>query len=310
MRAWRPMFACPECGVAARLEPSGDVVCDRCCLRFECRDGVFRFLTPERLAAGEPWVRQYRAVRAREGYHGRTAEYYRMLPCVPADDPHAAQWRIRGESFQQLQRCVLPPCGSAAIRILDLGAGNGWLSHRLSSLGHHVVALDRLDDAEDGLGACGHYPTPFLCVQADFDVLPFVANQFDVVIFNGSLHYAPDVPATLARARRMLARDGALAVMDSPMFQHDQDGLAMVADKLRRFKVNYGLTDVVHPNVGFLTPSSLARAAAPLGLGGRFVRSRGPLRWRVGRELARMRLRRAPAAFGVWIARAAPGEAR
>jgi SAM-dependent methyltransferase len=271
---------------------------------------VFRFLTPDRLAASEPLVRQYRAVRAREGYLGRTAEYYRMLPCVPPDDPHAAEWRIRAESFQQLQRFALPPGGSAAIRVLDLGAGNGWLSHRLSSLGHHVVALDRLDDGEDGLGACCHYPTPFLRVQADFDALPFVPNQFDLVVFNGSLHYAPDVPATLARARRMIARHGALAVMDSPMFRRDEDGLAMVADKLRRFKTDYGLTEIVHPSVGFLTPSSLSGAVAPLGLGGRFVRSRGPLRWRVGRELARVRLRRAPAAFGVWIARAAPGEAR
>ena len=200
MRSWRPVFACPECTVAAGLDLSGDVVCDHCRRRFDYRDGVFRFLTPDRLAAAEPLVRQYRAVRAREGYLGRTAEYYRMLPCVPPDDPHAAEWRIRAESFQQLQRFVLPPGGSAAVRVLDLGAGNGWLSHRLSSLGHHVVALDRLDDGEDGLGACRHYPTPFLRVQADFDALPFVPNQFDLVVFIGSLHYAPDVPATLARA--------------------------------------------------------------------------------------------------------------
>ena len=82
----------------------------------------------------------------------------------------------------------------------------------------------------------------------------------------------------------MLAPGGALAVMDSPMFCREAEGHAMVADKLRRFKTDYGLTDVVHPNVGFLTFAALAETAASLGLHGRFFRSRGPLMWRARRR--------------------------
>ena len=324
MSVWLPQFACPECAAAAVTEGAGDLRCGGCGRRFAYQGGMFRFLTADRLAAAEPLLRQYRAVRAREGYRALTAECYRMLPCVRSDSPHASEWRIRAESFQQLQRRVLlgarekhaerapsarfpgtlPAGGSGPLRVLDLGAGNGWLSHRMARLGHHAVATDRLDDEDDGLGACRHYPTPFARVHADFDALPFTPAQFDLVVFNGSLHYAPDVAATLARAHRMLAPGGTLAVMDSPMYHHDADGHAMVAEKLRRFRTEYGLTHVVHPSVGFLTPASLAHVVAPFGLHGRFFRSRGPLRWRVGRELARIRMRRAPAAFGVWLARA------
>jgi hypothetical protein len=101
----------------------------------------------------------------------------------------------------------------------------------------------------------------------------------------------------------MLAPGGALVVMDSPMFQADADGRAMVADKVRRFTTEYGLSDIVQPGPGYLTFDALASIARTLDLRPRFVPSHGPLRWRVHRGLSRFRLRRAPAAFGLWVAR-------
>jgi SAM-dependent methyltransferase len=300
---WLPRFACPECAAEVDADWSSGVISFGCGHRFEQRQGLYRFLTESRLTAAEPVIRQYRVVRGREGYRDSRPEYYQRLPSVPPDDPHAPEWRLRRESYERLHRRLLPAVGSERIRVLDVGAGNGWLSHRLASFGHQVVAVDRLDDEQDGLGAWRHYATRFVSVQADFDALPFVPGQFDLVVFNGSLHYSLNVAASLARAHRMLVPGGALAVMDSPMFCREAEGHAMVADKLRRFKTDYGLTDIVHPNVGFLTFAALAETAASLGLRGRFFRSRGPLIWRARRELTWIRMRRAPAAFGVWFAR-------
>jgi SAM-dependent methyltransferase len=189
------------------------------------------------------------------------------------------------------------------MRVLDLGAGNGWLSHRLAELGHDVVAVDASDDEADGLGAARHYAIEFSTVQADFAALPFAAAQFDLVAFNGSLHYAADTRETAAHARRMLAPGGALVVMDSPMFHADADGRAMVAGLTRRFTADYGLTDIVQPGPGYLTFASLAAIARDLHLEPRFIPSHGPLRWRVCRAFSRFRLGRAPAAFGLWVAR-------
>ncbi len=148
-----------------------------------------------------------------------------------------------------------------------------------------------------------HYDVPFTAVQADFDALPFVPKQFDLVVFNGSLHYAPDAAATLARARRMLASGGALVVMDSPMFRRDRDGAAMVDDRDRRFRRELAISGVVRPGVGYLTFARLGEIAESLDLHPQFVPTRGPLPWRLRRHLARVRLRRAPAAFGLWMAR-------
>src|SRR5262249_9696366 len=229
------------------------------------------------------------------------AEYYRRLPTVPATDPHAGDWQIRRETYHHLLGHVLAE-GPQPLHVLDLGAGSGWLSHRLSALGHCPVAVDALDDEVDGLGVAPLYETAFATVQADFDALPFAPGQFALVGFNGSLHYAPDMAATLERAHRMLAPGGALVVMDSPMFCADCDGSRMVADKLQRF-AGSGISNALQQGIGYLTFATLAAIAERLELQPRFVPSRGPLAWRLRRHFARVRMRRSPAAFGLWVAR-------
>jgi SAM-dependent methyltransferase len=306
---WLPRFECPDCRDAVSpvspVDNDGDggYWCGRCGQGFACRDGTYRFLTPRRAEASAAFLRQYRLVREREGRRSLGAERRRALPNVERGDPHAAEWRLRRESYDHLLRHGLPAGPRRSVRVLDLGAGCGWLSHRLTTLGHDVVAVDQLDDEADGLSACRDYPVPFAAVQADFDRLPLAPSQFDLAVFEGSLHYSPDPQATLAEAKRMLAPGGALAVIDSPMFLDEEDGERMVADLLRHLKAEHGLSSVVRPGVGFLTFAALERAATRLDVRARFVPSRGPLSWRLRRCGARLRLDRAPAAFGVWVAK-------
>jgi SAM-dependent methyltransferase len=299
---WLPHFVCPECEAPLEGGTREEQPCPRCARTFARHDGVWRFLDPQRRERLEPFVRQYRAVREQEGRRSVTSDYCRMLPAVPADDPNAGEWRVRQETYRHLLRGVLA-AGKQPSAILDLGAGSGWLAHRLSTLGHHVVAVDVIEDDLDGLGAVRHYPTPIVAIHADFDALPLAPGQFDLVIFNGSLHYAADAGSTLARARQMLAPGGTLVVMDSPMFRAARDGAAMIADAVRRFTAQYGLREIVRQGAGFLTFASLAATARALDMHAEFIPSRGPLAWRLRRQLARLRLRREPASFGMWVAR-------
>jgi SAM-dependent methyltransferase len=297
---WTPRFACPECRGGADEDEKGWRACRACNRCYETRDGIWRFLTATRQSSLAAFAGQYRLVREREGYRLASPDFYRRLPSVAADDPHAAEWRIRRESFAHLEHQVLE--GRAALRILDLGAGSGWLSNRLASRGHHPVAVDMLDDESDGLGAARCYPTEFVAVQADFEALPFAPGQFDVAIFNGSLHYARNVAAALEHARSMLGAHGRLVVMDSPLFRHDRDGCAMLDDKHRRFRSEYMLQAIEQPGAGYLTFRALGAIAERWNARARFVPTRGPIGWRVRRHLSRIRLGRAPAAFGVWVA--------
>jgi SAM-dependent methyltransferase len=294
---WTPRFACPEC--RAELQARR---CVRCGREYQPVDDIWRFLTPERRAAFEPFVQQYRIVRAQDGHRPTSADYYRALPSVADADPRAREWQIRRETYANLLRHVFA-AAPQSIRVLDVGAGSGWLSLRLAELGHRPVAVDVVDDDVDGLGAAKHFPTAFEAVQADFTALPFVAAQFDLVVFNAALHYVADPALALTHARTMLADSGAIVVMDSPMFRADPDGRAMTARVAEQFRSACGLTAVVQPGAGYLTFAALDRAAAALDLEPRFIASRGSLGWRARRQFARIRLRRAPAAFGLWVAR-------
>jgi hypothetical protein len=92
--------------------------------------------------------------------------------------------------------------------------------------------------------------------------------------------------------------------MDSPMFANDDAGRAMLGSERARWARAVGDgAPPVQPGVGYLTFELLDRAAATLELRTEFVPSHGPAGWRVRRELGRLRLGRAPAAFGVWVAR-------
>ena len=293
---------CPDCRVPTQQHDDA-VGCPSCGTRFEQSGGVHRFLGRASDADASTFAEQYRAVRQHDGHRSTQPEYYRMLPSVPRNHPQAAEWRIRRESYASLESEAIPAIWLGQTRILELGAGCAWLSYRLATLGYRAVAVDRIADDADGLGACRHYPVPFAAVQADFDRLPFEPQQFDVAIFTGSLHYSADPAASLREARRMIAAGGIIAVMDSPTFERAADGEAMVADEQRRMRAEHGIAAPVRAGVGFLTYAAMERAFAAIGLRARWFPSRGPLAWRIRRHMARFRLKRAPAAFGVWVGR-------
>jgi SAM-dependent methyltransferase len=271
----------------------------------------------------------YAAHRASEGRaHGR--DDLLALPYL-ASGPLARQWAVRARTFEAFVRHVLTPllhaprsprharaalrdradrrAGSgergAGARLLDLGAGNGWLCRRAALAGCACTALDLRDDAVDGLGAAGPLleETPFARVAASFDALPLADASFDVVAFNASLHYATDLARALGEARRVARAGGRVAILDSPFYRRDADGRAMVAEKRRDAAARFGArADVLLgvPSVEYLTPARLAAASAGLGLTWRRRRVAYPLWYELRPLAARLRGRRAPSRFDLW----------
>src|SRR5438067_10270011 len=101
---WLPRFACPECETPVGDAVADHVSCAVCGRVFAQHEGVWRFLVPASEARLEAFVQQYRLVRQREGRRVASPAYYKMLPVVPAHDPHARDWRVRHETYRHLLR--------------------------------------------------------------------------------------------------------------------------------------------------------------------------------------------------------------
>jgi SAM-dependent methyltransferase len=137
---------------------------------------------------------------------------------------------------------------------------------------------------------------------ADFDDLPFAAGQFDVVVFNGSLHYASNPAATLVRTAALLAPAGMLIVADSPLFDSSEAGRSMCERNRARFQRHYGIQAPTQPGQGFLTHEGLGRVATQLAREAHYFESRGPAAWAARRWFNRTARGQRPPAFGVWVA--------
>ncbi len=302
-------LTCPDCGSAmgnlTQVTDSG-MPCAVCGFILEMKGGILFALPPGRRRAFEKFLTEYSAIRKAEGRGSENPDYYLALPYRDLTGKNSSQWAIRGKSYAFLENRILPGFEEGlALHILDLGAGNGWLSYRLTVRGHCPVAVDIVTDSRDGLGAAFNYQARlnalFPRVAAEFDHLPFAAGQFDLAIFNSSFHYSTDCTRTLIEARRCLKSTGSVIVVDSPIYRHREDGERMKEERHRYFEMIYGFRSDAIPSVEYLCRESLGELAARLGLRWRAYRPWYGWKWHLRPLSARLKRRRPPSRFHVLV---------
>jgi SAM-dependent methyltransferase len=258
-------------------------------------------------SALDRFAADYAAHRQAEG-RGYAGEALLALPYV-RNGSLRRQWAVRARSFEAFLARVVRPA-VRPLEVLDLGAGNGWLSYRLALEGHRATALDIRSDGIDGLGAA----QPFLdrtagrmrTVEAPFEEIPAADASFDLAVFNAALHYATDLQAVLEEAARTVRPGGRLVVVDSPFYRREADGLAMVAEKAAQAPERFGARAgslMSLPFIEFLTAERLAEASKRIGVRWRRSRVVYPAWYEARPFLAAIRGARPPSRFDLWIGR-------
>jgi SAM-dependent methyltransferase len=319
---WRscspPLLAlqCPVC-----THPLGRVRYDAPALlnaRFRCADcsyvlaherGIWMALPAERRRYYHKFLQEYQIVRKAEGRGSDTSSFYLALPFRDLTKRHGWQWKIRSRTFRCLTNTVLPALERTTpmpLRVLDLGAGNGWLSYRLALRGHRPVAVDLQTLSTDGLGAAVHYlqvlPALFPRFQAELDRLPFGDSQFDCAIYNASFHYSEDYGRTLAEAIRCLRPGGAVVIADSPSYCSAESGERMVEERRAEFTRRFGFPSNSLASLEYLTSLRLEALELLFKIRWQNFEPRYGLRWAARRPIAKWRGSREPSQFGIYMA--------
>lgn len=269
--------------------------------QFHQVDGIWRMLLPEREAALAQFMREYETVRTAEKRGSLDSAYYRALPYRDVSGVMAGAWRIRGIGYDHFVETALPLVSPKA-KIIDIGAGNGWLSGRLAARGYDVAAVDLLVNKTDGLGAFTHYETPFLPIQAEFERVPLAAESAEMVIFNASFHYAESYERVLTEAFRMVKPLGYVVVLDTPVYSQQASGDAMVVEREAQFEQRYGFKSDGQASENFLTKARIAQLADAFGIKWQMSTPAYDLKWRLRPLRARLRGHREPATFPLLIA--------
>lgn len=299
-------FACPDCRTELQFTALDERQCPQDGRTYRRVDSIWRFLLPERQDLFATFMREYETVRCAEDRGSEDPACYRALPFEDRTGRFRNDWRIRSTSFHTLIERVVSPLEARRtrpLRVLDLGAGNCWLSYRLAERGHRVAAVDLLTNAFDGLGAHVHYNVDFTPVQAEFDRLPFDANQVHLAVYNGSLHYSIDYETTLAAALRVLRHDGRLVIVDSPVYHDATSGEQMVREREAQFEDAYGFPSNAIPSENYLTFDRLNELEVNLPLTWNVIEPFYGLRWALRPWKARLLGRREPAKFLVIVGR-------
>ena len=123
------VLACPNC--VGSLSPGKDgswAVCDSDGFRFAISDGIPRLILPERRDDVSRSASNFAEFWSREGWGSDDDRYLQNLPYRDTTGRQSSKWRVKARSLEALRSALR---ASEPKRVLDLGAGMGWLSHHV-----------------------------------------------------------------------------------------------------------------------------------------------------------------------------------
>jgi ubiquinone/menaquinone biosynthesis C-methylase UbiE len=139
------------------------------------------------------------------------------LPQIPKMHPLRNEWLLRSTSLRKL--VVHLRSRRSCKLVLEIGCGNGWLSHRLSEgLDVEVCAID-INQKELLQGARVFSGNERICfTYADVFSLPNDFVAFDTIVLASSIQYFPYLKKLIDRLLKLLSYHGEIHIIDSPLY--------------------------------------------------------------------------------------------
>jgi ubiquinone/menaquinone biosynthesis C-methylase UbiE len=162
----------------------------------------------------------YLKLRQKEG-RIYSDEQLKKLPDIPPDHPLRFEWKVRKNSSGKLVKYLTSK--QHPLRILEIGCGNGWLSHTMSKIkGTEVIGMDiNMPELEQAARVFG-YQENLQFVYADvFETS--LENRFDIIVIASAIQYFPVPEKLIDKVLGLVNKNGEIHIIDSPVYKSEKD---------------------------------------------------------------------------------------
>ena len=148
-------------------------------------------------------------------------EEIKQFPKINRSHVHYEEWLIREGSCKRLMNYLSRK--KSSLKILEVGCGNGWLSHRLSQIKYaNVVGLDinkrELQQAERIFSNIPNLS--FFHGELSSNIFQF--EQFDVIVFAASIQYFSCFFEAIETALDRLHNEGEIHIIDTKFYSEKE----------------------------------------------------------------------------------------
>src|SRR5687767_9920983 len=164
-----------------------------------------------------------------------------QLPDISNAHPHYKEWQIRKQSSDRLtayfEKKLLAGTSEQPLRLLEMGCGNGWLSHRLAGITNTKVTGLDINFAELQQAVRVFEPIPNLqFIYGDINKGLFQEMYFDVVVFAASIQYFSSFSGIINTTSRLLKPGGEIHILDSHFYKpgRSEEAKKRTAEYFRR----------------------------------------------------------------------------
>ena len=157
-------------------------------------------------------------------------------------------------------KCLLK--GKEKLKILEIGAWNGWLSQHLVKWGHSLTTLDYFDSEYDGLEAMKYYPEKWIALQMEVEDISVLAGKYDVIILNRCYAYYTHPIDMLGQLKGKLSEGGMMILTGLHFYKDGESRRKEFESYKAAFKEENGFGMMSKETKGYLDFQDKADLAA------------------------------------------------
>jgi ubiquinone/menaquinone biosynthesis C-methylase UbiE len=140
------------------------------------------------------------------------------LPGIARDHTHYKEWQIRKESCNRLKHCFEKRLSS--LKILEVGCGNGWLTHQLAEIpGSRVTGIDiNFRELQQAVRIFNHIPN-LQFIHGGINAIETEEAKYDFIVFAASIQYFSSLKEIISLAMRKLKPNGEIHIIDTNFYK-------------------------------------------------------------------------------------------